>query len=143
MDKYMCQEIADEQEREQILRDSCTQIECMGYSKSLTQDEQEELKDQMLENCILLRETEIEREEAMREYNKTIKNLKKKNESVTTLLKNKSRFVEEDCYKFVDYEERKVGYYNGRGELISERPARATELQRTIFRDLKQSGTED
>ena len=75
----MCQEIADEQEREQILRDSCTQIECMGYSKSLTQDEQEELKDQMLENCILLRVTEIEREEAMREYNKTIKNLKKKN----------------------------------------------------------------
>ena len=47
-----------------------------------------------------------------------------------------SRTVEEICYKFVDYDERMVGYYNGDGELVKERPARKNELQKTIYREM-------
>ena len=55
----------------------------------------------------------------------------------------RSEYVEEDCYKMVDVKRREVGYYNLDGYLVYKRPARKEELQKTIFQDMRMTGTED
>ena len=63
--------------------------------------------------------------------------------AITTKLKSRSEYVEEDCYKMVDVKRREVGYYNLDGYLVYKRPARKEELQKTIFQDMRMTGTED
>ena len=77
----------------------------------------------------------------MKSYSDRIKAIETSTDNLTESLVSGSRIVEEDCYKFVDYDERVVGYYNRAGELVKQRPARKNELQKTIYREL--NGTND
>jgi len=44
------------------------------------------------------------------------------------------------CYKLIDHEEKMVGYYNNKGQLVYQRIANAEEAgQMTITRDLKKA----
>ena len=53
-------------------------------------------------------------------------------------VKEKSEFVTENCFKFVDGDE--VGYYNEEGVLVYQRPARPEEKSPNVFR-LQRTGT--
>ena len=56
-------------------------------------------------------------------------------------LKSKGRTVHEKVYRFLDEGERMVGFYNSEGMLVSSRPARREELQKTVFTELRKEGT--
>lgn len=71
-------------------------------------------------------------------YNEQIKQLEEENDGVTKQLKEKSEFVTENCFKFVDGDE--VGYYNAEGVLVYQRPARPEEKSPTIFK-IQRTGT--
>ena len=45
--------------------------------------------------------------------------------------------VTKDCYKFVDEDERMVGYYDSKGILIDSRPATPEELGGNLFRQTR------
>ena len=62
-----------------------------------------------------------------------LKPLKKKRAEVVEVLKNRSEFKDEDCFKFVDQEAGEVGYYNEEGILVYQRTILPTERQKTLF----------
>lgn len=130
MDKVLGQDIKDPIERAQFLRDNADGIESLGYAKSLPTQELEDLKERLVENNIQLRDVRADKKAANKEYNGQIKQLEEDNDEVTAKLKSRTEFVTEPCYKFVEGDE--VGYYNGEGLLVFQRPARPEERQRTI-----------
>lgn len=140
MDKVLGQEY-EGIERMSFLRDNCDAVEDLGYTKQLSNDEVEKLRDQLVENSVQLRDVRADKKAANKEYNDQIKQLEEENDEVTGKLKSRSVFVNEACYKFLDEETREVGYYNSEGLLVYCRPARPEELQKTIFK-LASTGTE-
>lgn len=140
MDKVLGQDIKDPVERAQFLRDNADGIESLGYTKSLPTQELENLKETLVENNIQLRDVRADKKAANKEYNAQIKQLEEDNDEVTAKLKSRTEFVTEPCYKFVEGDE--VGYYNGDGVLVFQRPARPEERQRTIGSILR-TGTDN
>lgn len=140
MDRFLGQDIQDLRERTQFLRDNADGIEELGYTKQLPSEELERLKEELVENNIQLRDVRADKKAANKEYNEQIKQLEEEGEEVTAKLKSRTIFVNEPCYKFVEGDE--VGYYNSEGLLVFSRPARPEERQRTIFLELRRSGTE-
>lgn len=140
MDKVLGQDIKDPVERAQFLRDNADGIESLGYTKSLPTQELENLKETLVENNIQLRDVRADKKAANKEYNDQIKQLEEDNDEVTAKLKSRTEFVTEPCYKFVEGDE--VGYYNGEGLLVFQRPARPEERQRTIGSILR-TGTDN
>ena len=141
MDKVLFQNARTEEERVQCLQDNCNSIEKVAYNKSYPVEEVEEMREQLVQIAIKLKTIKAEKKEVMKGYNDTIKGMESGLDDLTESLASGSCAVEEDCYKFVDYDERVVGYYNRDGVLIKQRPARKNELQKTIYREL--SGTND
>lgn len=109
--------------------------------KHLKTDEIEKLKNCLVENNIRLRDVRADKKEANREFNEQIKLLEDNNEKVTGMLKERSVFVTEQCYKFIDEDTKEVGYYNEEGVLVYSRPVRPEECQRSLFKSLR-TGTE-
>lgn len=142
MDKVLGQEY-EGKARIDFLRDNCDAVEDLGYTKQLPNEEIEALKDRLVENNIQLRDVRADKKAANKEFNDQIKQLEESNDEVTGKLKAKSEFVTEACYKFVDNEEREVGYYNSEGLLVYSRPARPEELQKTMFQTLRRTGTDN
>lgn len=142
MDKVLGQEY-EGRARIDFLRDNCDAVEDLGYTKQLPNEEIEALKDRLVENNIQLRDVRADKKAANKEFNDQIKQLEESNDEVTGKLKAKSEFVTEACYKFVDNEEREVGYYNSEGLLVYSRPARPEELQKTMFQTLRRTGTDN
>lgn len=142
MDKVLGQEY-EGRARIDFLRDNCDAVEDLGYTKALPNEEIESLKDRLVENNIQLRDVRADKKAANKEFNDQIKQLEESNDEVTGKLKAKSEFVTEACYKFVDNEEREVGYYNSEGLLVYSRPARPEELQKTMFQTLRRTGTDN
>ena len=140
MDKVLGQEY-NGKDRVSFLRDNCDAVEDLGYTKSLPNEEIEALKDRLVENNIQLRDVRADKKAANKEFNDQIKQLEESNDEVTGKLKAKSEFLTEPCFKFVDEDEREVGYYNNEGLLVYSRPARPEELNKNIFR-MSRTGTE-
>lgn len=128
-------------ERVNFLRDNCDVVENLGYTKAIPSEKLEGLKERLVENNIQLRDVRADKKAANKIYNEQIKQLEESNDEVTAKLKEKSEYVMEECFKFVDHEERKVGYYNHEGLLVFSRPARPEELQKTIYH-MQRTGTE-
>lgn len=138
MDKVLGQEYGNIAERTAFLRDNCDAVEELGYVKPLASEQIEELKDKLVENNIQLRDVRADKRAQNKLYNEQIKQLEEENDGVTKQLKEKSEFVTENCFKFVDGDE--VGYYNAEGVLVYQRPARPEEKAPTIFK-LQRTGT--
>lgn len=141
MDKYLFQNARSEEERATLLKDNCDAVEQVSYNKKYPVEEVEDMREQLIRNTINLKEVKERKKAVVKDYNDRIKAIEKENDELTENLMDGSRTVDEVCYKFVDYEERMVGYYNSDGELIKERPARKSELQKTIYREM--NGTND
>lgn len=141
MEKVLGQEYGRAADRVAFLRDNCDAVEDLGYVKQLKTEEIEELKDRLVENNIQLRDVRADKKAANKEFNDQIKQLEDSNDEVTAKLKERSEYVTEPCYKFVDEDTREVGYYNDKGVLVYSRPARPDECQRNIFKALR-TGTE-
>lgn len=141
MDNVLGQEYANPAQRRNFLRDNCDSVENLGYTKSIPLEKIEDLKDKLVENNIQLRDVRADKRAQDKLFNDQIKQLEGSNEEYTKQLKEKSEFVNEDCFKFI--EEKTVGYYNEDGILVYSRPARPEEMQGTIQMELRRTGTHD
>lgn len=138
MDKVLGQEYGKIAERKAFLRDNCDAVEEFGYVKPLASEQIENLKEKLVENNIQLRDVRADKKAQNKLYNEQIKQLEEENDGVTKQLKEKSEFVIENCFKFVDGDE--VGYYNEDGVLVYQRPARPEEKRPNIFKS-QRTGT--
>lgn len=142
MEKELFQELPL-QERKDMLDANADAVEHLGYTRSLTSEEVDDLKEQLSSVQIKIDDKQEELSTLSKSLKDQIKNLKATRKGVVSHLKNRSEYIEEDCYKMVDEERREAGYYNKEGILVYTRPARKEELQKTIFQTIRKTGTED
>lgn len=133
MEKFLGIEFPEGKSREDFLEANCDAIESIGYSRRFTGDELLQKKDTLSELAIQINDIEEEKKTAMDIFKDRLKPLNEEKKQLLTDLKNKSEFVNESCYKFIDHEEKEVGYYNKLGELVHSRPIQKQEMQKTIM----------
>ena len=141
MDQHLFQEYP-EGKRAAYLRDNCNDIENIGYMRKFSPDELSEMKDSLSDLSIDQNDLEEEKKLLMKGINDRIKAITDRKRLILTNLKNKAEYVKEQCYKFVDEDNRETGYYNGRGELVQSRPVKPEEMQRSIL-SVHRTGTAD
>lgn len=141
MNKQLGKEIPEGKQRVAFLLDNCDKAESKGYMKRFKPDELLQMKESLSETAIKINDIEVEKKEMIAEFKERLKPLSDEKHRLLSGLKNKAEFVTEQCYKFIDFENREVAFYNEDGDLIEARPAFADELQTTIFH--MKTGTND
>lgn len=131
------------EERKQFLQDNADSVEKKEYMRHFTPEELLKLKESLSETCISINDIEEELKKVKTEFAERLKPLMAKKKQALEGLKKKAELVTEDCYKFIDGENREVGYYNQNGDLIESRPAYSEELQTTMFQVLRRTGTDN
>ncbi len=142
MEKYLGQEYPEEK-RIEFLSDNCDSIEELGYSRRFSKDELNQKKEELANISITMNDIEIEKKDSMAYFKEKLKPLKEIKGELLEHLKEKIEFVTEDCYKFIDYERKEVGYYNKQGELVYNRPIMPQEMQKTVFSINRKTGTDE
>lgn len=130
------------EERKDVLRDSCDQIEEKHYTRKFSQNEKNEKREELADLSIQLAELNNQLREIRAEFKAKMKPVDEELKNVLSEIKAGGKFIKGECYKFIDNEEGKVGYYTPEGYLIEMRDMRPEEKQRTMFQVMKRSGTE-
>ena len=131
MDKTMFQNLTPI-ERLRMLRDNCDQVDDIGYMKPFTPEQILEMKDDLSSVAIGINDVEEEKKRVTNEFKEQLKPLSEKKKELLGFIKKKAKFVNEECYKFIDHEDRMVAYYNAEGAMVESRPIRSDELQLVI-----------
>ncbi|OFY43976.1 MAG: hypothetical protein A2X18_07555 [Bacteroidetes bacterium GWF2_40_14] len=134
MEKQLGKKLS-QNERIALLQDNCSKVEPQGYMRSFTEDEIAEKKDQLADQSIELNNIQDEKKAAMDKFKIRMKPISTNISKLLLNIKNKAEYVTEDLYKFIDLDEKMVGYYDSDGKLVDSltRRARPDELQGTIF----------
>lgn len=141
MEKHLGKDIKCEKQREEFLKDNCEKVEIVGYMKPFTLDEMQIRKEKLANLSINLQDIENEKKAAAISWKIKITPLLEERKKMISDIKQKSEFVSENCYKFVDRDNRLTGFYNSEGDLVMQRQATADELQLTLFVDIQKTGT--
>lgn len=142
MDQVLGQDVERGAARIELLKNSCDKVEELGYTKAIPSERLEELKNQLVDVSIQIKDVKADAKESARQYKEQLKQLETEQGKITDQLKARSEYVTEQCFKIVDQELGQVGYYNSDGLLVYQRPAQPDELQRTVFQTLR-TGTHD
>jgi hypothetical protein len=104
----------------------------MDYPVILTQDEMTVRKS--LLTALVIKESKIndKKAEVLAGFKAELKPIEVEKHAVLTELKSGSIQEKGICYKMVEHETRMVGYYNTRGQLVSQRPMTQEDGQKTI-----------
>jgi hypothetical protein len=143
MEKTLGKEYEDPIKRRLFLKDNCDSVVEMGYMKPFDHEKVQELKDRLSEISIEINEVEEAKKSAVTQFNAELKPKQDEKSFILRGIKERAEYVKEDCYKFVDNDEKMVGFYNSEGDLIESRPAHPNELQATIHQELRRTGTHD
>ena len=142
MDKFLGQEIHEEK-RKDFLSDNCDAVEPIGYRRRFNAEELSQKKEELANLSILINDIEEEKKDKMNEFKERLKPLNNNKQLLLSDLKDKAEFVNEDCFKFIDYEAKEVGYYNKLGELVYSRSIMPQEMQKTVFSITRKTGTNE
>lgn len=133
MQRELGKDIVNPQNRVAFLKDNCDKIVEKGYMKRFEPDQLTQMKEELSETAIKINDIEVEKKAVMDDFKEKLKPLTDEKHRLLSGLKNKAEFVTENVYKFVDLDDREVGFYNEDGDLIDSRPAYADELQGNLF----------
>lgn len=133
MQKELGKDIDNPLARVQFLKDNCDEIQELDYMRQFKPDELVEMKDSLSTVAIQIDDLEGEKKDLTAEINAKIKTQSLQKKKLLKGLKQKAELVNEPCFKFIDDENRMVGFYNSDGDLVQSRPAMGNELQKTIF----------
>ncbi len=131
------------EEREQFLRNTCDGMEEISYSRVFTPEELAKQREVLTEASIALADIEKAKKEAMDNFKEQAKPYIEEKTKAIENLKNKAETVFETCFKYIDEETKMVGFYNAEGNLVSSRPAFPNELQKTVFAEIRKTGTDN
>lgn len=131
------------EQRAQILRDSCDQIEEKHYTRKFEQPEINERREELAEVSIQINNLSQELKEVNADYKGRIKPKEERRGRILDELKAGGEYVKGECYKFIDPEEGKVAWYTPEGYLLEERDIKPEERQRTAFQTLRRTGTDN
>lgn len=141
MDKQLGKEFKNPGRTVAFLKDNCDKVEEKGYMKKYTPEEIQAMKEELAETSIKINDLATEKKNFMANLKIRMNPLAEIKGKILDGIKNKSRYVNEQCFKFVDMENRETGFYNSDGDLIDSRTATADELQNNIFGEIRKTGT--
>lgn len=130
-------------EREQHLRDNADQIVEKNYTRKFEQEEINKRRAELANVSIQIRELEDELAEVRTNIKGQIKPLQEQVGKILDELKAGGEWVKRDCYKFVDPEEGRTAIYSPDGYKIEERHITPEERQRTMFQQMRGTGTDN
>ncbi len=131
------------EQREQILRDSCDQIEERSYTKRFTQEDTNDRRAELASVQIQISNLEQELSEVKAEFKGKLKPLVERLQGIISELKSGGEYVTTDTFKFCYPEEKMVAYFAPDGHKIEQRSMRPEERARTVFQAIRKTGTED
>lgn len=143
MEKTLGKEYANASQRRSYLSDNADSIVEKGYMKSFAPAKVVELKEKLAEVSIEIGEIEEAKKASAAQYNAQLKPLLEDKSTILRGIKERAEYVKEECFKFIDQDDKMVGFYNSDGDLIESRPANPDELQRTIFQLGRKTGTDN
>jgi hypothetical protein len=131
------------EQRAQILKDSCDKIEERSYLSKYDQEETNLLRAELANVSIKLGTIQEELDGIKSDYKGKLKPLQERIDKILHNLKNGGEYVRGECYKFIDQEEERVGWYTPEGYLLEERPITQEERQRTVQMEIRRTGTDN
>jgi len=131
------------EQRAQILKDSCDKIEERSYLSKYDQEETNLLRAELANVSIQLGTIQEELDRIKSDYKGKLKPLQERIDKILYNLKNGGEYVRGECYKFIDQEEERVGWYTPDGYLLEERPITQEERQRTVQMEIRRTGTDN
>jgi len=137
MDKVLGMDYQQGPKRGQFLQDNCDTREEVGYMKRFTPEEISAFKDNLATVAIEINDIEEAKKEVLKDFKPQLTPLIDEKVILLTNIKKKAEFINESCYKFIDFESKQVGYYNSEGLLVEERNMRPDEAQLTIRMESK------
>lgn len=132
MEKILFQDYP-EHKRAVMLADNAVKVEDLGYMKPFTPEQIVDMQGTLSKRVIEIYDVEEEKKSITDGFKATLKPLNEEKNILLNNIRNKNEFVREACYKFIEHDEGKVGYYNSLGVLVEERPIRQDERQVSIF----------
>lgn len=142
MQRVLGQEIKDPEQRKQFLSDNADKVEKIDYHKAFDSEQLAQKKTDFANKSIRIAALEDEIKDFKEKIGEELKPLRDDTKNLLNDIKSKGRIVNEECYLFLDEEERMIGYYNAEGVLVQSRPATREELQKTIFADLREASNQ-
>lgn len=127
-----------------LLQNNCEKIESMGFTRTFTEEELVEMKDELADKSIEQSNLSEEKKVAMASFKAKLQPVSARIGTLLRNLREKAEYTNESLFKFVDTEEKMVGYYNSDGQLVESlsRRAKPDELQGNIFL-MQKTGSND
>lgn len=143
MSKLLGSEYAEGIERKNYIMNNCESAEEIGYMKSFSPEEIQKMKDELAETSIIINDIDVESKDVAKMFKEQKKPYTESKKLLLKGIKEKATFVREECYKFIDEGSRVVEFYNSKGELVESRTATAAEMQKSVFHEIRKTGTDN
>lgn len=131
------------EEREEFLRNTCDGTEEVSYMRTFTPEELAKQRELLTDASIMLADIEQAKKVAMDGFKEQSKPYLEQKAKAIKNLRDKAETVVEECFKYFDEETNMVGFYNAEGNLVSSRPAFPNEMQKTVFAEIRKTGTDN
>lgn len=142
MDKRIFPELSG-RELIENLEANADDAEDRTYYVPLSEEEIIELKDKFANLSIKLAKIEERKKMAMDEFKLEMAPLVEEKGIILNEIKMGAREEEGIVFKFVDYDQAMVGFYNQQGILVDSRPAMQDERRQLTISSARRTGTSD
>lgn len=123
--------------RKQMLEDNCDKVESKTYIDRWTPNRVQQEKNNYIDLQSKIAKLTAELAQVQSEYKGEIKPLKEQSGIILNNIQQGGELVTKDCYKFVEEDEKMVGFYDAKGHLIDSRPATPEEMGGNLFRGVR------
>ncbi len=136
MKEFMFEDLPVEQ-RKQVLEDNCEKVESKTYIDRWTPNQVQQEKNNYIDLQSKIAKLTAELAQVQAEYKGEIKPLREQAGIILGNIQQGGELVTKDCYKFVEEDEKMVGFYDSKGHLIDSRPATPEEMGGNLFRQVR------
>lgn len=133
----------DPEERVKALANTAIKRESINFLHDFTEEELNDKRKELAEIVTELVDMEEEKKSYMEGLNAKKKDKEVSRNELVAQLKRGGENRFEGCWKYADYENREVGYYDANGILVSSRPMTPDEYQREMtFGDQEETNSQ-
>ena len=133
MDLQLFQDLAPA-EREEMLDAQADDVTEENYLQPYTNAEKAQRREEYVALSLEMKQITEEEDDMKQQFKERKAPVKKRMDTVLANLKQGGEYVKGKLYRIIDQEERVAGFYNSKGELVSQRKALPSELNSpTLF----------
>ena len=142
MEKFLFQNMTPK-EIEENLEANCDGMEEFEYVEDLSADEIAEHERQFTQHSIKYSKEEEALKVLKAEFKAKMDPIRDEKKRLLDIIRIGGVQVSEPCYKWVDREDKMVGFYSKKGKLVHSRPANKQELSQLTISGSLRNGTND